>query len=202
MSIRSSLCATKVRSRREFKLQSSIELVLSASETCMTVVRMNAWLWAAIAWIGLIFFSSTTVAGESSEEAFSVLSRLLVKHLQPGTSSYDLVHLLADKSVHVALFFIFAILLWRALPNAPGKVVSILVAGAVIGSCSELLQFLFPGRDPAIRDVLINTGSTALGLAFSFVISKCRPTPIQDRSAPAGTAESHYGHDYHKLERK
>lgn len=140
----------------------------------MIVVRMNAWLWAAIAWIGLIFFSSTTVAGESSEEAFSALSQLFVKHLQPGTSSYDIVHLLADKSVHVALFFIFAVLLWRALPNAPGKIVFIVIAGAVIGSCSELLQIIFPARDPAIRDVLINIGGTALGAGVSLGVSKLR----------------------------
>jgi VanZ family protein len=133
---------------------------------------MNAWLWAAIAWIGVIFFSSTTVAGKSSEEAFSALSKLLLTHLQPGTSPYDLVHLLADKSVHVGLFFVFAMLLWRALPNAPGRVISILVAGAVVGSCSELLQMLFPGRDPAFRDVLINIGGTALGLGVSFGIGK------------------------------
>jgi len=145
----------------------------------MIVVRMNAWVWAAIAWIGVIFFSSTTVAGQSSEEAFGALSKLLLTHLQPGTSSYDIVHLLADKSVHVGLFFVLAVLLWRALPSAPGRVIAIMVIGAAIGSCSELLQMLFPGRDPAVRDVLINIGGTALGVGFSFGIGKLHASARQ-----------------------
>lgn len=133
--------------------------------------RMNAWAWAALAWIGVIFFSSSTLAGKSSEEAFSALSRLLTR-MQPGTSSYDIVHLLADKSVHIGLFAIFAVLLWGALENVTRRSVWILLIGAFIGSCSELLQNLFPGRDPAIRDVLINIGGTGLGLVCMTVIVK------------------------------
>ncbi len=133
--------------------------------------RMNVWAWAAVAWIGVIFFSSTSVAGQSSEEAFTALSHLL-PHLQPGTSSYDVVHLLADKSVHICLFAVFAILLWGALGNITKKIGWILLIGALIGSCSELLQNFFPGRDPAIRDVLINIGGTALGVIVRIAVSK------------------------------
>ncbi len=168
----------------------------------MIIVRMNAWLWAAIAWIGVIFFSSTTLAGESSQEAFSALSQLLMKNLQPGTSSYNLIDLLADKSVHIGLFFVFAILLWRALPNVSRKLVCILLIGAVIGSCSELLQMFFPGRDPAIRDVLINIAGTGLGLVFSVAISKVRHVPLESQAIRSGHGESHYDQDWHKLERK
>lgn len=133
--------------------------------------RMNAWAWASTAWIGVIFFSSSSLAGQSSEKAFSALSQLLT-HLQPGTSSYDVVHLLADKSVHVGLFAVFAVLLWGALVSANRKIGWILLIGAFIGSCSELLQSFFPGRDPAVRDVFINIGGTALGLIFRIGIGK------------------------------
>lgn len=137
----------------------------------MITPRMNAWAWAAAAWVVVIFFSSTSLAGQSSEEAFSALSHLFT-HLQPGTSSYDVVHLLADKSVHIALFTVFAVLLWRALAEVARKVLWILLIGAFIGSCSELLQNFFPGRDPAIRDVLINIGGTAFGVILSALTSK------------------------------
>lgn len=136
---------------------------------------MNAWAWAAVAWVGVIFFSSTSLAGQSSEEAFSALSHLFT-HLQPGTSSYDVMHLLADKSVHIALFTVFAVLLWGALPRTARKVPWILLIGAFIGSCSELLQNFFPGRDPAIRDVLINIGGTSLGIILAALISRLRPS--------------------------
>ncbi len=146
---------------------------------------MNVWAWAAVAWIGVIFFSSSSLAGQSSEEAFSALSHLLT-HLQPGTSSYDVVHLMADKSVHVGLFAIFAILLWGALEKGSKKIGWILLMGALVGSCSELLQNIFPGRDPAIRDVLINIGGTALGLMFRIAISKLYRR--ESRSARLGSS--------------
>lgn len=146
----------------------------------MILSRMNAWVWATIVWLGLIFFSSTTLAGQSSEEAFSFLSSLFMGHWQRGSASYDIIHLLADKSVHVALFFVFAVLLWHALPRSPRKIVFILILGAVVGSCSELLQMAFPGRDPAIRDVLINTGATALGIAFSVAVDRLRAGRVQN----------------------
>ena len=132
---------------------------------------MNAWAWAAIAWIGVIFFSSTSLAGQSSEEAFSALSHFVIQ-LQPGTSSYNVAHLLADKGVHIGLFAVFAVLLWGALASANRKIAWILLIGAFIGSCSELLQNFFPGRDPAIRDVFINIGGTALGVIFRIAILK------------------------------
>lgn len=139
----------------------------------MIIHRMNPWAWAALAWVGVIFFSSSSVAGQTSEEAFNALSHLFTR-LQPGTSPYDVVHLLADKSVHIFLFAVFAVLLWGAFAMTARKVLWILLMGALIGSCSELLQNFFPGRDPAIRDVLINIGGTALGVALSALISKLR----------------------------
>jgi VanZ family protein len=135
-------------------------------------VRFNAWAWAATAWAGVIFFSSSSLAGKSSEEAFSVLSQLLLEHLQPGSSPYNIVHLLADKSVHVGLFLVFAVLLWGALENTRTRIGWILLLGAFTGTCSELLQALFPGRDPAFGDVLINIGGTALGVIVRVVLSK------------------------------
>lgn len=137
--------------------------------------RMNVWAWASVAWIGVIFFSSTSLAGKSSERAFSALSQLLLQQLQPGTSSYNTVHFLADKSVHITLFAILAVLLWSAIGDAARKIVWILLIGAFVGACSELLQNFFPGRDPAIRDVLINIGGTAAGVLFRIAVSKIFP---------------------------
>lgn len=150
--------------------------------------RMNAWAWAALAWVGVIFFSSSSLAGQSSEEAFSALSRILTQ-LQPGTTSYNVVHLLADKSVHIGLFAVLAVLLWGALRNTSKKIAWILLIGAFVGTCSELLQNFFPGRDPAIRDVFINIAGTAVGLICRLAISKLYRA--EKRLAPVGAA--HHG---------
>ncbi len=134
--------------------------------------RVSNWVWAAFVWIGVIFFSSTTLASGWAEESFSVLSATFLGNLQPHSASYGIIHLLADKGFHVALFCVLAVLLWQALRHSEKKVWVILLSGAVVGSCSEFLQRFFPGRDPAIRDVLINIGGTTIGIAFCIAVTK------------------------------
>lgn len=120
-----------------------------------------------IAWIAVIFFSSTSLAAEWCEHLFSYLAPLLFASVRPGGTSYNWLHLLADKGLHVTLFLILGLLLWKAVPAVRGKVIAILTTGLVVGSCSEFLQRFFPGRDPAIRDVLINLAGTGIGVLVS-----------------------------------
>jgi VanZ family protein len=122
---------------------------------------------AVIGWTALIFFSSTSLAGRLSEQAFDTLSTLLFQGWHSAPGLYHPVHLLADKGVHVSLFAIFAVLLWNALPNSPHKLGYVILAGTVVGCCSEFLQQFFPERDPALRDVCINAAATALGALMS-----------------------------------
>jgi VanZ family protein len=129
-------------------------------------IPTKAWRFAVAAWICLIFFSSTSVASEWSESAFSGVTGLLFRQLHPNSHPFEVVHLLADKGLHLTLFCILAILLWQALPQIRRKTITILICGAFVGSCSELLQSFFPGRDPAIRDVFINIAGTAIGIAL------------------------------------
>jgi VanZ family protein len=136
----------------------------------MKTTWRNPWTWVLCAWIGLIFFSSTSLAGKESEQAFAYLSSLLFPHLPHDSSSFGAIHLIADKGVHVTLFTVLGTLLWIVLPDTPRKITNCLLFGAVVGSCSEMLQSFFPDRDPAIRDVLINTFGTAVGVVISIVV--------------------------------
>ncbi len=142
----------------------------------MTFPRLNLWALAVLGWIGVIFFSSTSLAAEWCEHAFSFLSGILFGHLRTDDPSYGLLHLLADKGLHVMMFLILATLLWKLLSNSQWKIARILLAGALVGSCSEFLQRFFPGRDPAITDVLINIGGTAIGIVLSLALAR-RQTP-------------------------
>lgn len=149
--------------------------------------RINPWAVAVVAWIGVIFFSSTSIAAESCETAFRFVSGILFPHLRTEDVSYGWLHLVADKGFHVALFFVLATLLWNLLSNPRWKKARILLAGAVVGSCSEFLQRFFPGRDPAIRDVLINIGGTALGIAAMLTITRLRSrTPAETTCLQSG----------------
>ncbi|HEX3685188.1 MAG TPA: VanZ family protein [Bryobacteraceae bacterium] len=133
---------------------------------------MNRWSFAVLGWIFVIFFSSTSLAAAWADAAFEFLAGFFWGEMRRDSGSYGLIHLLADKSFHVALFCVLAILLWKALAPGSGKIPAILLVGAVVGSCSEILQAFFPGRDPALRDVLINIVGTALGTLLSMVVSK------------------------------
>jgi VanZ family protein len=125
------------------------------------------WMIAVVGWTAVIFFSSTSLAGSLSEQAFDALSTLLFQGWQSSPGSYHPVHFIADKSVHVSLFAIFAVLLWNALPDISRKLSYVILAGTVVGCGSEFLQRFFPGRDPAFRDVCINAAATALGAVMS-----------------------------------
>jgi VanZ family protein len=122
---------------------------------------------AVIGWTALIFFSSTSLAGRLSEQAFDTLSTLLFQGWQSAPGLYHPIHLIADKGVHVSLFAVFAVLLWKALPDLSHKLGYVILAGTVVGCCSEFLQRFFPGRDPAWRDVCINAAATILGALIS-----------------------------------
>ena len=81
-------------------------------------------LRATLAWIALIFFSSTSLAARWCERAFN---------------------------------FLF---------------------GPPIGAANEFLQSLFPGRDPAIRDVLLNfTSMAVVTCVLSIKLSRSSPCP-------------------------
>ncbi len=128
---------------------------------------MRAWWVAVVGWIGVIFFSSTSTASRWCESAFGALSEFLLSGIPRDSSSFGMIHLIADKGLHVTLFAVLAVLLFRALVNPQGKVVRILSFGLVVGCCSEYLQSFFPDRDPAVRDVLINVAGTGLGVLIS-----------------------------------
>ena len=55
-------------------------------------------------------------------------------------SSHGIIHLLADKRVHVGLFCLLAMLLWKAFPKTARKILFILLLGAAAGSFSEILR--------------------------------------------------------------
>jgi VanZ family protein len=134
--------------------------------------QTNRWRIAAGLWIALIFLSCTSGAGQWSEHTYDVLGSIFARYLRADVASSTLVHFLAEKGVHVFLFVVLAILLWNAIQGAHYKFTSILLVGTVVGSCSELLQRLFPERDPSLRDVGINVAATALGALISSFLFK------------------------------
>lgn len=118
------------------------------------------------------------MAGQWCEQLYRRLWAFLFGAPPPPNASEQWIHFVAHKSVHVALFLVFAVLLWNALPEIRWKFALIVLIGLVAGTCSELLQRLFPDRDPSVRDVLINVSATVLGAAICLARKRERFTPV------------------------
>ena len=106
--------------------------------------------------------------------------------LPRDSNSFGVIHLVADKGLHVTLFAVLGILLFQAITNPRRKIVQILLFGLIVGCCSEYLQSFFPDRDPAIRDVFINLAGTGVGVLVSRILWG-RPTALRTDRAPAYT---------------
>ena len=133
--------------------------------------RRRYAVWTAILgiWLGVIFFSSTSIAGKTSDRAFSQFFAAYLHRFDKHDMYHQYhIHFLAEKNVHVMMFVVLAMLLWRMLPDTPGKVGIVFLSGVFIGCCSEVAQCFFPGRDPAVRDVLLNMAGTGIGTVISF----------------------------------
>jgi VanZ family protein len=107
------------------------------------------------AWLGLIFFSSTGVAGRWANELYALFSAN--SELGAGVPM-----LLLQKGYHVVLFAVLGWLLvtagWPRLNTLPRAV----IWSFAVGALSEALQLAFEGRGPSLADVALNGASGSL----------------------------------------
>src|SRR3569833_4222315 len=95
------------------------------------------WTWAVCAWTCVIFFSATSLAEKWADASFGFLSNVFLHSFKEHTTSYNLVHLVADKGFHVTLFCVLAMLLWLVLGCFVWFVLFFLGFGVFFGSSSE-----------------------------------------------------------------
>jgi VanZ family protein len=86
------------------------------------------------------------------------------------TSEIHWQDFIVKKTAHLVEYFIFSLILYRALINSkvsPVKaLVTIVIVAFLYGATDEWHQSFTPGREPRLRDVLIDTTG-----AFLFVFS-------------------------------
>ncbi len=121
-------------------------------------------LLSVFAGLGLIAFSSTLIAGESSDFAFFYYKHLLGFG---GTGSGAGLHTLAQKGVHFVLFFALGTAVFQSFKVERlwkiGLAVGIFF---LVGMGSEALEHLFQGRHASLADVLLNGSSGTLATLF------------------------------------
>lgn len=118
--------------------------------------RISSHALILSAWIGLILFSSTGIAGRWANALYAMLS----SHAGLGEG---MAMLLFQKGYHVFLFAVLGGLLVSAAASRLSVLSRAILWSFVIGALSETLQLAFEGRGPSLADVVLNGASGSAG---------------------------------------
>ena len=132
------------------------------------------WSWlAVVVWMGLIFSAST--GGLSAAHTSRFIEPLLRWLFQGrlGEDAVGKIHFLIRKLAHLAEYAILAVLIWNALrlslagASMRGVFARLAVLVSMLYAASdEFHQAFVPGREAAVRDVLIDTAGAIGGLGL------------------------------------
>jgi VanZ family protein len=131
--------------------------------------------------MGVIFTASTRLGAPDNTSLFIVPFLLwLNPHMSPST--IELWHHIIRKTAHAVEYAILGILLWRVVRSAAALAshrparhfrFSLLLA-ALYAATDETHQIFVPGREAAVRDVLLDTCGAALGLMVAWSVAHMR----------------------------
>ena len=127
--------------------------------------RLKSWL-PAIAWACLISFLSTDVFSSDHTSVFiiPVLHRLIP---QASAETLELMHAIIRKTAHLTEYFIFSVLLMRALRGQENGwklrwAIWAVVIAAGYASFDEFHQSFVPSRTASPWDALLDTAGASV----------------------------------------
>jgi VanZ family protein len=123
-----------------------------------------------VLWAALMFSLSTdSFSSQHTGSIILVALRLVLPHAHPET--LDLIHLLIRKTAHITEYFIFSLLLLRAIRGVESgwtlrwAILALLIASSY-AAFDEFHQSFVPSRTASPRDVLLDaTGATLAQIA-------------------------------------
>jgi VanZ family protein len=144
-----------------------------------------AW-WPAILWAGVIFTMSTdTFSAEHTAWFFEPVLR----RLMPGMaqSQYDFMHHIIRKCAHFTEYFVFFLLLYRAVRAGRagwrwGWGVAALLIAAAYSATDEFHQFFVPSRGASAYDSLLDSTGALVALVVLWLWFR-RRSKTDDRLA-------------------
>lgn len=153
--------------------------------------RWVAWLWAwwpAIVWSGVIFTMSTdTFSAEHTKWFFEPILRRLIPGL--AQSQYDYMHHIIRKCAHFGEYFVYFLLLYRAVRGRHSGwrwswgSVALLIA-AVYSAGDEFHQTFVASRGPSVYDSLLDTTGATVALILLWLWFRRRVNAIAGDSSP------------------
>jgi VanZ family protein len=129
--------------------------------------------WPAVTWAGVIFFFSTEYFAAPQTGHFLIpLLSWLFPTITP--QQIEFAHLLVRKSGHLSEYFIFAVLLMRALQGDQQRLPNYrcvfwtLATILVYAASDEFHQFFVAGRTATPRDVIIDFSGALCGTIWIY----------------------------------
>ncbi|BEP30309.1 VanZ family protein [Helicovermis profundi] len=130
-------------------------------------------------WMGVIFAFSSQLATDSGHLSNGITKFIIgiIKKILPG-DSFDirLFEHYVRKLAHFTVYFVLGIFTMNAFSTIKIKgkkqIVYVLVLCALYALTDEFHQIFVPGRGPAIKDVLIDTGGAGFGILVYIIIYK------------------------------
>ena len=120
------------------------------------------WLAVVVAWITIVFLSSSNLAAKIADSVFYYVVVRGIETTWGHPPSW--LRFGAEKGVHIFLFLVLGFLLVSYCQKTGHPRAGYAVAaGVLIAMSSEALQALVPGRDPNMRDVVINCTGVSIG---------------------------------------
>ena len=135
--------------------------------------HIGSWAWPVLLVLTTAaVWGQSLLSGESSSSESGAVRELLVRLFGEGFVG-SFLYTYIRKAAHFTEYMVLGTE-WNAfrLYRRPGRGVAWLfwAAGPLTAVCDELLQFLSPGRGPAVRDVLLDCSGCACGWLLSWLL--------------------------------
>ncbi len=138
------------------------------------------WL-PLLLWMGLIFGASTKLGSPENTSRF-VVPFLLWLNPHMSWETIERVHLCVRKTAHAVEYAMLGFLIWRVVHSAAALALHrpawhfrlALLLAALYAATDETHQIFVPGREAAVRDVLLDTCGAGLGLAVTWCAVRMR----------------------------
>ena len=137
------------------------------------------WL-PVVVWMTLIFSASTGLGRPENTSRF-VRPFLLWLNPKMSEETIEKIHYAVRKSAHFTEYAIFGLLLWLLIHRDPAFTTwrnrefwLALLLAALYAASDEFHQKFVPGREAAVRDVMIDTSGAGAGLAALWTARRFR----------------------------
>lgn len=150
--------------------------------------RVKNWL-PAIAWACLISLFSTDVFSSEHTSRFIIpVLHLLIP--QASAETLELLHAIIRKTAHFTEYFIFSILLMRALRGRESGwklrwAIWAVVLAAGYASLDEFHQSFVPSRTASPWDALLDTAGASVAQVVLWLWNSSRPRESSAHSTPS-----------------